>query len=73
MSDIGNYLRKIHRSGRELILVEGGGETWWDENLLGEFNLVGEIGKFPTTWGISLLPPVGKTLIPGIKTESTNN
>ena len=56
---------------RELILVGGGGETWWDQNLIGEFNLVGEIVKFSATWGIP--PSVGKTLTPGIKSESTNN
>ena len=56
---------------RELILVGRGGETWWDETLMGEFNLVGEIVKFLATWGIST--SVGKTLTPGIKSESTNN
>ena len=70
-SDIGNYLRKIHLGVRELILVGGGGETWWDQNLMGEFNLVGEIVKSSATWGIP--PSVGKTLTPGIKSESTNN
>ena len=56
---------------RELILVGRGGETWWDETLMGEFNLVGEIVKFLATWGIST--SVGKTLTPGTKSESTNN
>ena len=52
----------------------GGGETWWDKNLMEEFNLVGEIGKFPATWGVPLPPsPVEKNLTPGIKSESTNN
>ena len=39
LSDIGNYLRKIHLSGMD----------------------------------VSPPPPIGKTLTPGIKSESTNN
>ena len=61
LSDIENYLRKIHLDGRELILVGGGGETWLDENLMGELNLVGEIGKYPATWGV---PPCTKNSDP---------
>ena len=47
----------MHLGGRELILV-GGGEIWWDENLMEEFNLVRDTGKFPATWGI---PPSSKS------------